>query len=99
MPTQDGIGLNNVQSRLPEVGEASQKGQTSPVTVGKLRPFDRAFEDDKLLAEDGILDEEVGFGSRQIRNGTDREGDIGRFGPGFDSFFDAIVQTFTSIPD
>ena len=97
MPTQDGIRLNNVQSRLPEVGETSQKGQTSPVTVGKLRPFDRAFEDDKLLAEHGVLDKEVGFGARQIGDGTDCEGNISRFGPGFDSFFDKVEQTFASI--
>ena len=88
-----------MQSRLPEVGEPSQKGQTSPVTVGELRPFDRAFEDDKLLAEYGVLDKEVGFGARQIGDGVDREGNISRFGPGFDSFFDAVEQTFASIPD
>jgi hypothetical protein len=99
MPTQDGVGLDDMQSRLPEVGEASQKGQTSPVTRCEIRPFNRAFEDDELLAEDGVLDEEVSLGSRQIGDDANREGDIGRFGPGFDSFFDAIVQTFASIPD
>jgi hypothetical protein len=99
MPTQDGIRLDDVQSRLPEVGEPSQKGQKTSVTVGKLRPFDRAFEDDKLLAEHGVLDKEVGFGARQIGDGTDCEGDIGRFGPSFDCFFDPIEQILTGIPD
>ena len=39
-----------------------------------MRPFDRAFEDDKLLAEHGVLDKEVGFGARQIGDGADSEG-------------------------
>ena len=99
MPTQDGVGLDDMQSGLPEVGEASQKGQTSPVTVGEFRPFDGALEDDQLLTKHGVLDKEVGFGARQIGESTDSEGDIGRFGPLFDCVFDAVKQTFASIPD
>jgi hypothetical protein len=53
-------------------------------------PFNGTFEDDELLAEHGVLDKEVGFGARQIGDGADSKGDISRFGPGFDSFFDAI---------
>jgi hypothetical protein len=61
MPTQDGIGLDDVQSGLPEVGEASQKSQSCAVASGKLRPFDGAFEDDELLTKHAVLDKEVGF--------------------------------------
>jgi hypothetical protein len=67
--------------------------------MGEFRPFDRALKDDELLTQHGVLDKEVDFGARQIGEGADREGNIGWFGPGFDRFFDAVKQTFASIPD
>jgi hypothetical protein len=43
MPTQNCIRLDDMQSRLPEVGEARQQGQSSAVTICNFRPFDGAF--------------------------------------------------------
>ena len=55
MPTQQGVGLDNVQGLLPELGAPGQKDQSNAVNTGELRSLDLTPEDDELLAEQGVF--------------------------------------------
>ena len=51
MPTQQSVGLDNVQGLLPEPGAASQKNETRAVGRGQLWPLDLTPEDDELVPQ------------------------------------------------
>jgi hypothetical protein len=59
MPTmknyKECVLLNNVKSLFPEPGTTGEKNKAETVTMGKQRPLDLSTEDDKLLAEQRIL--------------------------------------------
>jgi hypothetical protein len=49
--------------------------------MGQPRPFHLSAENDHLLAQDGIFDQQVGFGSGYIRKGAQGRRDGGWFHP------------------
>jgi hypothetical protein len=51
MPAQQGIGLDDVQGLLPELGTTGRQHQTKPVDIGQLGSFDLAVEDNELLVQ------------------------------------------------
>ena len=59
MPTEQGVGLHNVQSLLPEIGKSGQDDQAKPISVGQPRAVHLAVENDELLAQDGIFNQQV----------------------------------------
>jgi hypothetical protein len=61
MPTQQGIGSDDVQRLLPELGAASQQHQAKAVSGGQLGTFDLVVEDNELLAKHGVFGNEIGL--------------------------------------
>ena len=57
--TEERVRLDDVQRLLPEAGAARQKNEANTVAVGQLRTFDLASEDDELLAEQGVLCDQI----------------------------------------
>jgi hypothetical protein len=51
---------------MPKVGQAGEKHKSQTVTSGELRPFRLTIENNHLLAEDGILNNQINFTSRQV---------------------------------
>jgi hypothetical protein len=51
MPTEEGIGLYNVQSLLPELGKSRKKDQAITNIIGQPWVLNLAVEDNQLLAQ------------------------------------------------
>ena len=66
VPAQQGIGLHNVESLLPEPGKSGKQDQTHPVSVGKLRALDLALEHDQLLSQHGVLNDQLLAAALQV---------------------------------
>ena len=66
MPTQQSVGLDDVQGLSPELGAAGQQHQAKTVTIGQLRSFHLAVEHNELLAEHGVFGDEVGLAAGHI---------------------------------
>jgi len=93
MPTQQSIGLDDVQGLSPELGAAGQQHQAKTVTVGQLRSFHLAVEHNELLAEHGVFGDEVGFAAGHI---CQRCGDEGN-GSWFSPLLDSTAEVFAEI--
>jgi hypothetical protein len=50
MPTEEGVGLHNMQSLLPELGKSRKKDQSKMIIVGQSWSLLLAVEDNQLLA-------------------------------------------------
>ena len=55
MPFDDRVGFNDDQCVPPILPEPSEANPKEPIPLTKLRPLDRAIEDEKLLPEDKDL--------------------------------------------
>ena len=57
MLTEQGVGLHNMQSLVPEVGKSGQDDQVNPIIVGQPRPVRLPLENDELLAQQGVFNQ------------------------------------------
>ena len=87
------IGLDDVQGLLPESGAARQQHQAKAVSVGQVRSFHLAVEDNELLAEHGVFGNEIGLAAGHIcqRGGDENSG--GWFSP----LFDPATEVFAEV--
>ena len=73
-----------MQSLLPELSAASQQHQAKTVVVGQLGLFDLALEHNELLAQHGILGDEIRLAAGHISQRGSNEDSGGWFTPLFD---------------
>ena len=74
MPTQDRIGSDNEQRLPPERRGASEQQEFDAIEVVELRPFALALQDDELLAQEGVLGNEVGLAASEISSSSNHRG-------------------------
>ena len=60
MPAQECVWLNNVKGLFPEPGKTSEQNEAETVMLGEQRSFHLSIEDDELLAQQGILYNQIG---------------------------------------
>jgi hypothetical protein len=80
MPAQEGLGLHDQQGLPPERDTAGQEHEERAVGRRTARPLDAAPQDEELLAQEGILGDELGLTARQIGQGVHEQDPAG--GPG-----------------
>ena len=59
MPTDDGLGSDNVNDRAPIRPEARQPDPEQTIGLPQARPFDASLVDGQLLAQRKILKDEA----------------------------------------
>ena len=57
VPTEQGVGLHNMQGLLPEIGKSGQDDQANTIIVGQPRPVRLPVENDQLLPQHGIFNQ------------------------------------------
>ena len=82
-----------MQSLLPELSAASQQHQAKTVVVGQLGLFDLALEHNELLAQHGILGDEIRLAAGYIGQRESGKGYRGWFGP----LFDLSAEVFAEV--
>jgi hypothetical protein len=60
MPTQECIWLNNVKDLFPETRKTYEQNEEETVATGQQGSFHLSIEDNELLAEHGILYNQIG---------------------------------------
>ena len=70
MPAEEGIGLYNVQSLLPELGKSRKKDQAITNIIGQPWVLNLAVEGNQLLAQNGVFNQQVSPAVGQILQGT-----------------------------
>ncbi len=66
MPTQQGLGLDDLQNWFPIRHPACEEQQQQPVAPGQTRGLHLPAQDDQLLAQQGVLGEQVGAAAWEI---------------------------------
>ena len=66
MPAQQGVGLNDEERCLPRAQLAGQEYKGRPVAPGEGGAFRLATEDDHLLAQEGVLEDQIQPRARYI---------------------------------
>jgi len=73
MPAQESVRFEDKEGCLPTPDTTDKEDEPQATRLGEARFLDLAIEDDKLLAEEGILSDEFGSGARDIqRNGENK---------------------------
>ena len=60
MPAHRCVWLNNVKGLFPEPGKTREQNEAETVMVGERRSFHLSMEDNELLAQEGILYNQIG---------------------------------------
>jgi hypothetical protein len=66
---------------LPGTNELCQQNEEDTIGPGDWWPFHPPFEDNKLLAQEGIFRDQFGLASAKICHGLQRQGGPERFRP------------------
>jgi hypothetical protein len=74
MPAQQGFGLNDEEGCFPRTQLVSQEDEGYPVVPGEDGAFRLAAEDDHLLAQEGVLPDQIQPGARHIGGYGGRQG-------------------------
>lgn len=80
MPTEEGVGLEDEESLFPVLDVAGEEDEPEAIGLRNGGLFDLAVEDDKLLTEQRILGDEVGFGACKICGRAENDRMAGRLG-------------------
>ena len=103
MPAQDRLGLDDDQGIFPVLDRAREQDQARTIGGGEARPFDRAVEDDVLLAEQQVFSDQVRFTAGKVSDGAQGRGVGERPGParerGGDGAQAALNDRLTTIED
>lgn len=65
VPADQSIGLNDEQRLFPGSQATGQQNQQHPLTRFGFRTFRLAFEDNQLLAKEGVLQDKLSLTARQ----------------------------------
>ena len=77
MPAEESIGLEDEEGFPPSPDPAGEEDEPEAVGWGETWLADLAMEDDELLAEEGVLGNELGFAASEIE-GRAKEDRIAR---------------------
>jgi len=88
MPTQNRVGLHDEQRLFPVWCSSGEQQEFDAIEVIELRTFTLALKDDELLAQEGVIGDEVGFTASQVAGSANRQ----RMGVGFEPAFDVILH-------
>ena len=78
MPTEQRLGLEEVECVFPMSNAAGQQDEPETVGTREAGPLDLPMEDDQLLSEQGVLGPELGFAAEQVGSGGKRHRRAGR---------------------
>ncbi len=73
MPAQNCLGLDNEERRFPVLQPACEQDEKRTIEAREARSVDRAVENDKLLAEQGVFDDQLPLASGQVTDAPDCE--------------------------
>ena len=66
MLAEQSVWLNNVKCLFPEPGKTSEQNEAETVVLGEYRSFHLSMEDNELLAQEGILYNQIGTAAIQV---------------------------------
>ena len=78
MPTEQRLGLEEVECVFPMSNAAGQQDEPETVGAREAGPFDSPMEDDQLLPEQGVLRNELGSAAEQVGGSRERHRRAGR---------------------
>jgi hypothetical protein len=93
MPTEERVGLEDEDGFLPVLHAAREEDQPETIGWRKGRLLDWAVKDDELLAEQGILGDEIGFTARKVYRSTEHNRVTGELGEMEKGVFEERNQT------
>ena len=73
MPAQEGIGLEDEDGFPPNPDPAGEEDEPEPVGWGEAWLADLAMEEDKLLAEEGVLGNELGLAASEVEGKPEKD--------------------------
>ena len=85
MPAQNRLEFDDDQGILPVLDRAREQDEARAIGGGEARPFDRAVEDDELLAEQQVFSDQLRFTAGEVSDGAQRRGVGERLGPARES--------------
>jgi hypothetical protein len=74
MPAQERIGLEDEEGFLPGPDPAGEEDEPEAIGWGEPWPVNLAVEDDELLAEEGVLRNELGIAASEIEGRAENDG-------------------------
>jgi hypothetical protein len=80
MPAQERIGLDDKEALLPTPDPAGEEDEPEAIGWGEAWLANLAVEDDELLAEEGVLGNELGIAASEIEGRTEEDGIARRTG-------------------
>src|SRR6266699_2065395 len=81
MPPEKCVWLHDQEGLLPGTNELCQQNEEDTIGPGDWWSFHPPFEDNKLLAQEGIFRDQFGLASAKICHGLQRQGEPERFRP------------------
>lgn len=77
-PTEESIGFENQEGWLPswKLAREEQGGETVPSSQAGFLEVAVEAQRNELLAEEGVLEQELRFGAAQIERGADGDGGL-----------------------
>jgi hypothetical protein len=80
MPAQERIGLEDEEGFLPPPDPTDEEDEPEAIGWGESWLVDLAVEDDELLAEEGVLGNELGIAASEIEGRAEEDGIARRTG-------------------
>ena len=81
MPPEKCVWLHDQEGLLPGTNELCQQNEEDTIGPGDWWSFHPPFEENKLLAQEGIFRDQFGLASAKICHGLQRQGEPERFRP------------------
>jgi hypothetical protein len=73
MPAQERIGFEDEEALLPTPDPAGEENEPKAIGWGEPRLPNLAVEDDELLAEEGVLGNELGIAASEIEGRAEKD--------------------------
>ena len=80
MPAKNRLGFDNEQNLFPGPELAGQQDNQAALSSRETRAFDRAVEDDKLLAEQEIFSDQLRFAASEVSDAPEHRAVSARLG-------------------
>jgi len=90
MPTQEGVRFEDEGGGLPTLRTACKEDQPEAIGLGEAWFLGLTMEDDRLLAEEGILSDEFGPGVHDLQRNAKKSGTTARAGELEESLFQGV---------
>ena len=93
MPVKQCLGFDDQQGLSPSVQSTGQQDKQAAIPRSQGRTFRLATENDELLAQEGILDDQLRLAARGIRDYSKQETAVDRLKPAFDALLKLLSST------